>query len=656
MNFIYIDFEYIEEPDRSHRHLVCFATYNLVKKESHSFYLKDELLKYKADIYLNSLDLNDTIFVGWAISGAEVPCLVQLMGVEWVKKTRWVDLWVEYKMWILTHPDFQNYAKKDSLLSAIECLRLQEKYQAEKEDVLSLILYDENNRKTKEKLRIHNNTFKYTEDEMNKILHYCEQDVLILHHISLKLSQLSKNYGVEITLNQRLSRGEFCMLSGISYEAGKGFPMDIDKVNAVFSNRDRIKKLIQLECNHKTGYNLYVPNYKGPINNKVLVNYSFNHKNFEKYIVANRLEEVWQRTDKGNQFRLDEDYLDEMLSNHKNILEPLYNARNTLKQLNSTDLSKLMSRDGYIKCPPFPFHQKTSRSSPKPSLGFILNLSPWLRMLLRPAPGRAFVSIDFKSQEVLIAAILAKDAQMLDSYLKDYYMSTAIKTGFAPEGSTKKTHNHIRNPFKGISLGTLYGLQIKSLTYRFMALNKEWSKYEAAEQAHRYFENNKEVYYKYWDFVESNYADSMDKGFFQIDAESGWIYFMRSDTRTSQVQNLPCQLWGAEMMRYSHNPCVRENIFVTPLHDAHNFECALEDAIPLAKKVSKIMCDESARLLGYDYMGTETKIFTHDKPYYDERGVETYRFVMKELGFSIPETFEKTKEFENIHLISEIIL
>ena len=559
-------------------------------------------------------------------------------------------------MWTLTHPDFQQYSKKDSLLSAIQCFELQDKYQAEKENILDLILYDEFHRKNKNKLRIHNNTFEYTDEEMNKIIHYCEQDVLILHHISVKLAQLSKSYNIEITLKQRLSRGEFCMLSGISYEAGNGFPMDIEKVNAVFNNRDRIKKLIQLECNKRTGYQLYVPNYKGPKHNKVLVNYSFNHENFEKYVTANRLSDIWQKTEKGKQFRLDEEYLDEMLSNHKDILEPLYNARNTLKQLNSTDLSKLMNKEGYIKCPPFPFHQKTTRSTPKPSLGFILNLSPWLRMLLRPAPGRAYVSIDFKSQEVLIAAVLAKDPQMLDSYLKDFYMSTAIKTKFAPQEATKKTHNHIRTPFKGISLGTLYGLQLKSLTYRFMALNKEWSKYEAGEQAYRYFENHKEVYYKYWDFVESNYAESMEKGFFQIDAESGWIYFMRSDTRTSQIQNLPCQSWGAEMMRYSHNPCVREDIYVTPLHDALNFECAIEDAVRLAKRVSKIMCDESARLLDYDYMGTETKIFTHEKPYYDERGVETYRFIMKELGFSVPETFEKTKEYENIHLISEITL
>lgn len=654
MNFIYIDFEYIEEENRSQRHLICVAICQLNSKNYFSFLLCLPNTEEDFKIYLSSLDLENTVFVGWAISGAEVPCLYQLMGFEWCLKTKWIDLWVEYKMWVLTHQDFQSFSKKDSLISAIDCLGIKDKYLADKEDILSIILYDKEHRISKNKKRV--DTLSYTSEELDKILYYCQQDVLILNEISLKLNQLSKSYNIPISINQRLSRGEFCMLSGISYEAGNGFPMDIEKVNTIFSQRDRIKKLIQLDCNKKCNYEIYIPEYKGPKHKKILVKYSFNHKNFEEYIKINNLFDLWEKTEKQVHLRLDEEYLDEMLSRYKDILEPIYHARNTLKQLNSTDLSKLMNSKGYIKCPPFPFHQKTSRSSPKPKLGFILNLSPWLRMLIRPAPGRAFVSIDFVSQEILIAAVLAKDPQMLDSYLNDYYLSTAIKTGFAPVGATKKTHEHIRTPFKGISLGTLYGLQIKSLTYRFMALNKEWTHEEAFQEAERYFSNNKEVYYRYWNFVQSNYDEAMAQGYFQIDAESGWIYFMREDTRTSQIQNLPCQSWGAEMMRYSHNPCVREGIFVIPLHDAHNFECALEDAIPLAKKVSKIMCEESKRLLGYDYMSTETKIFTHDNPYFDKRGVETYRFIMEELNLPCPEIFENTKEFINIHIISEIVL
>lgn len=656
MNYIYIDFEYIEEPDRSTRHIICAVTRTSPENILFKWDFLNETMYIPFINYLKNLNRFDRIFVGFAIGGAEIPCLVQLMGKDWVKHTQWIDLWVEYKMWILTHPDFQAYAKKDSLKSNIECFGLEDKYLADKEDILSLILYDEENRTSKAKLRIHNNTFNYSEEEMDKILHYCKQDVLILHEIALKHGEICRAYEIPISREERLARGKFSMLSGISYACGNGFPMDAEKVTAIFSQRDKIKELIQKDCNQKISHEIYKPKFKGPQYRKTFVKYEFNHENFGKYITENNLADIWQKTDKGKQYRLDEDYLDEMLSSYKDILEPVYHARNTLKQLSSTNLASIMDKNGYIKTPPFPFHQKTSRSSPKPSLGFVLNLSPWLRMLLRPAPGRAFVSIDFKSQEVLIAAILSKDAQLLDSYLNDCYMSTAIKTGFAPEGATKKTHNHIRTPFKGISLGTLYGLQIKSLTFRFMALNKEWTEIDARQAAEQYFETHKEVYNNYWNFISNNYEDCMNMGYFRVDAESGWIYFMRRDTRSSQIQNLPCQSWGAEMMRYSHDDCVMQEIFVIPLHDALNFECAIEDAVRLAKQASKIMCEASARLLGYDYMSTETKIFTYEKPYYDSRGEETYRFIMNELNIEIPEKFYKPLEYENIHLLNEIVL
>ena len=86
MNFIYIDFEYIEEPDRSNRHLVCGVAYDAVNKTGQSRTLMNEFNREIFIDFLNLLNLNETFFVGWAISGAEIPCLIQLMGVEWVKK------------------------------------------------------------------------------------------------------------------------------------------------------------------------------------------------------------------------------------------------------------------------------------------------------------------------------------------------------------------------------------------------------------------------------------------------------------------------------------------------------------------------------------------------------------------------------------------
>jgi DNA polymerase-1 len=652
MNYMYIDFEYIESKDRTSRSLICAVIewHNGITQETMLFELLTPNGQGILKTFLNMVHLESTIFVGYSISGAEVPCMVQIMGEDWVKKTQWIDVWVEFKMWTLTHADFYEFKDKSSLSECINCFDIKDQYKAEKEEVRDLILYDEANRKCKALTRLEANTFRFSHIEIEKILKYCAEDVAILPKIVKKIGALSKYYSIEITLQERLKRGEFCMLSGISYENGLGFPMDIERTKAVFENRDKIKKMIQLECNNKTGFEIYRPIYRGRGENKIIVGYSFTHSVFEQYVEAAGLLNAWEKTEKGTHLRLDEEYLDHMLSSNKEILTPLYNARNTLKQLTSTNLADIMSPQGYIKCPPFPFHQKTSRSSPKPKLGFILNLSPWLRMLIKPPKGRAFVGIDFKSQEILIAACLAKEPLMLQGYLKDFYMDTAINTGFAPPEATKKTHAEIRNAFKPIALAILYGQQAKSLSYKFQHLEKDTQYEDAFENAKLFIENHKEAYARYWGFVEDTYQSSIERGYYRGPGESGWYYFVDSNTRTSQLQNVPCQKGGAEMMRMSHNPCVKDSIYVITLHDALYFECAEEDAIRLAKIVSKHMCEASHRLLGHDYMSTETTIFTHDMPYYDSRGEETYRLVMNELGFEVPQKFSKPPEIPNIHL------
>ena len=112
---------------------------------------------------------------------------------------------------------------------------------------------------------------------------------------------------------------------------------------------------------------------------------------------------------------------------------------------------------------------------------------------------------------------------------------------------------------------------------------------------------------------------------------------MDNKVKSTQLLNTPCQSNGAAMTRMAHDECVKRQIYVIQLHDALYFECAETDAIRLAKQVSAIMVKSSAKILGYDHMSTETKIFTHDCPYYDERGEQVYRFIMKKLELDCPE-------------------
>ena len=646
MRTLYVDFEYIESLNKTKFDLICCVIFDYKSNEIFRFDLRqnnDSLIDF-----LYELDLGQVLFYGYNISTAEVPCLCQIIGKEYVAQMQWVDLWTEFKMFALTHPKY--YTEKTGLAGAIKLLDIQDMYAADKDKIRDLILsrgYKADEPKIKK--------FNYTDEQFKAIMFYCEQDVVILPEVAIKLSRMSREY--PIRHKHRVKRGEHCKYAGIAYYYKKGFPMDVNKLRVIFDNIPRIKVLLQEQCNEETGFDIYTPEYKGPVKNKVFVKNKFTAKNFEEYLHNKGLLDSWARTEKGH-LKLDEEYLDEMCSQYKTIIEPIYNARNTIKQLNSTNLADLLTPDGYIKGVSFPFNQKSSRSSPKPKLGFVLNLTPWLRMLIHPAPGRAFVSIDFKSQEVLIAAKLSGDDSMLEDYKGDIYIGQAIKTGFAPPDATKDTHKQLRNAFKPVALGRSYGMGPEKMAVHFFNMYKTLGQHktliECQWKAEEFIRNHKKAYYTYYGFLRYIFNLSHAQGYYM--SLDHWMYFVDGKTRPTQLQNIPCQSNGAAMLRAAHDKCVAAGIYVDGLHDALSFECAEADAPRLAAIASKYMCEASRELLDDDSMQTETKIYTHECQYFDKRGEAVYRFIMQKLGLPCPDTFNKPAEIVNIHQNLKIVL
>lgn len=650
MRNLYIDFEYIEEKNKNNIHLICCVVYDYQQEQSFKF----NLLQSSENLiqFLNSIDLNQTRFVGYAIALAEIPCLCKIMGRYWVSKTNWWDLWTEFKMLALTHEDY--FTSKTGLASCLKILKIENLYEAEKDSTRDLILFSSEQLKIAEKsrkTRIETGQFHYSDEELAQVIDYCEQDVKILPEILKKLFQIYKKYPMQQAhLDQRGAHNLQC---GISYFYQKGYPIDVEKLKIIFENRPKIKESLQLNCNQQIGFDIYEAQFKGPVKKKVFSHYQFNMKNFTEYVKSKGLYEDWKKTKTG--LCLEEDYFDEMLSQYKDLLEPVYNARNTIKQLNSTNLADLLTHEGYIKSVSWPFNQKTSRTSPKPKMGFILNLTPWLRMLIKPKKGRAFVGIDFKSQEVLIAALISKDDSMLEDYLTDIYMGQAIKTGFAPIGSTKKSHPVLRDKFKPIVLGRIFGMEAESLSLRFFDLFKaqgvDKNLAQCVREAENFVSKLKQAYHKYYTFLSRHYIDCKNQGYYQT--LDNWLYFVDRNTRQTQLVNVPCQSGGAAITRLAHDASVSIGIDVIQLHDALYFECDEQDATALARQVSQFMCDASAKILGSDHMSTETKIFTHECPYYDPRGEQIYRFIMQELNLDCPDKFNKPKEISNIHKINQ---
>lgn len=628
MKRVYLDFEYIEETDRTNQLTIAAAMAVEVDGNiTNTFY---NLVKEGNDRFLNDfMKLGDCTILGYNLV-AEVTSLLRLgVSIEHLRTIKWIDLWTESKMFMLTHPDY--YTSDTSLKGgAVKVFELSYLYDMNK-DPIEIILRGKGN---------------YTDDEWRQIEQYSLADTHVLIPLFRKLNSLWKKYG--ITPKEIFLRGDFVLESAYQYVKSNGFPMDVELIKDVFNNREEIKYLISKECNEKTGFEIYRAKVK-----KRPKELSFNLQAFEDFLKANNMYDSWEKTD-NKKVSTKEDVFEKFMQVDETIaryegtaIDYIYDARNTIKQLNSTDLSTLLTKDGYIRTPPFPFNQKSGRSSPKPKLGFILNLVPWIRNTILPKPGKAFISADWSQQEIGLAGYFSQDKKLLESYETDHYLVNAIATGYAPQGATKKTHPNERNLMKAPSLGIIYGMGLKSMAFRvetamgwsndkekvdldmwkvkdgeFEKSIKQVSK-RAFDVASNFIDGHKNYYRRYWDYVEEHHAQSIRKGYYKVPV-TGWMYFVEENHSPMQLQNIPNQAGGAAVMQLAYIHASRNGLtIVCPLHDALYVECDEKDIEETKKKLLHFMA-EGVRMFtdGKLTIRNEVKVFTNSEPYNDPRGDE----------------------------------
>ena len=642
---IYLDFEYIESIDKTTQNTICCSL--LIDNNGRQFY-KFYDLRTPAQISLFIQEITkfkDSVFLAYNII-AEITSLLRL-GVpkEFIRSVDWVDLWTESKMFILTHPSY--YSAETGLKNgALKVFEIPYPYDMNKDPIQILL----------------NGNGVYTEYEWNEIKKYNEADVKVLPLLLTKLEELWNEYEVE--RQEVLFRSQFCVESAIQYTFSNGFPMDVPMIKAVFENRQLIKYHVGMECNEITGHKIYVAKVK-----KRPQELSFSMEGFSAYLKDKGLYQIWDKTAEEGDVRKDgklkkisvstekevfEKFLmlDEFLSSNKDTLQNIYYARNTIKQLNSTDLSTLLTKDGYIRTPPFPFNQKSGRSSPKPKLGFILNLVPWIRMCVKPKPGKAFIAADWSQQEIALAGFFSQDQKLLDSYKGDHYITNAIACGFAPADATKKSHPKERDLMKPTSLGIIYGMGIKSMAMRVEAAmgwahdqdkfememwerkDGQFNKYykpvskRAYEVADKFITGHKAYYTTYWDYVEQHASESISKGYYKVPM-NGWYYFTQPNHQATQLQNIPNQAGGAAVMQKGYiNASLAGLSIVCSLHDALYVECDLDKVEETKEKLLKAMADSVAELTNNTIkIRNEVKVFTEQEPFTDPRGITTYNLV-----------------------------
>jgi hypothetical protein len=270
----------------------------------------------------------------------------------------------------------------------------------------------------------------------------------------------------------------------------------------------------------------------------------------------------------------------------------------------------------------------SSRNAPS-NAKFIFGPATWMRGLIKPRPGRAFVYIDWSSQEIGIGAALSGDERMMEAYRSgDFYLGFAKQVGLAPPDATKHSHGPLREMIKTVCLGLGYGMGRRTLAHRLGI-----SEAAAAELISLYwgafptFEN--------WIKSAVNHAMLWNS----IPTVFGWPIHIegRFDPRIAgskpnprTLRNFPCQGNGAETLRLGICLGVERGVtVVAPVHDAIAIEteiCRMDEDIAMIREA---MAEASRIVLGGFELQTKAEPVVYPHRYADPRGAEMWREVMR---------------------------
>jgi DNA polymerase I-like protein with 3'-5' exonuclease and polymerase domains len=261
--------------------------------------------------------------------------------------------------------------------------------------------------------------------------------------------------------------------------------------------------------------------------------------------------------------------------------------------------------------------RSSSRNAPSNSK-FIFGPSKWLRSLIKPPPGKAVAYIDWEQQELAIAAALSGDPVMQEMYGSgDFYMAFARSIGAAPPDATGETHADVRETFKIVSLGVLYGLSDRGIAAK---LGVQPCRGRELLQLH------KQTFKQFWIWSDAVEVQAALTG--QLHTVFGWTVHVGDEVNPRSMRNFPMQANGAEMMRLACCLATERGIQVcAPIHDALLVE-ADSDAIEVVVAETQAIMEEASRIVldGFS-LRTEVKIVRHPQRFLDKRGVGMWKVV-----------------------------
>jgi DNA polymerase I len=395
------------------------------------------------------------------------------------------------------------------------------------------------------------------------VLQYCEEDTR--KSAELLRRQLT-GYGRRAPVNPGLVMhwSEYSAKTVARIQA-KGMPIDIPLWNLVQAN-----KLVVIGALIRR----FDPSY-GRENPIYSPDGEWSNDRFARWLVSAGIVE-WPRLDSGV-LKLTGDTFRMMYGAHPAI-EGLHALRDALGVIVRARIP--IGRDGRNRPSLFPFGTATGRNAQAKSL---FNAHASMRSFMMFSPDKIGLYLDWRTQEVGIAAARSGDAALAEAYRSgDVYHALALLCGLTNDTDIKRwkaEHPGQRQQMKALQLGINYGMGVRSLS---RGLDRHLSIGSEVIIRHQY------KHPVYWAWRESKVRRAMLERVI-VSEYDGWPLHISTSPNERTLFNFPMQSGGAEMLRLAANRLCDAGLVPSMLvHDGILFELDSEEQVEHAIEIMRI--------------------------------------------------------------------
>ena len=212
-----------------------------------------------------------------------------------------------------------------------------------------------------------------------------------------------------------------------------------------------------------------------------------------------------------------------------------------------------------------------------------------MRHLITPPPGVALAGLDYRAQEIAIAAARSGDEALIAAYnAVDVYLAAAGQAGLLTGDEDDATRAAIRAKFKTVLLGVDYGMEAQTMATR---LGCTVSEAEALIARHR------ATYRQFWRWIRKVVREARSSG--TIATALGWRMRVLESAKTPTLMNWRMQAGGAEILRVAVGLADKDGLaLLAPVHDSLWLEAPEAEIDAHVERLRSAMVEAGRIVLG----------------------------------------------------------